>query len=165
MPEKVIELKTGVAFNISDRKIITTEARHTDPDTVGFRLENKDFGDIAYSSDTEFFEGVGKQYEGVRLLLLCVMRPSGKPWKGHMTTDDAIRIVEEAGPEMVVTTHFGMQMIFSGPYREAKSIEQRTGVPTTVASDGMRISVGEEIRVRRTERKQKGLDEFVKSRK
>jgi hypothetical protein len=58
-----------------------------------------------------------------------------------------------------------MQMIFSGPYREGKSIEQRTGVPTTVASDGMRISVGEEIRVRRTERKQKGLDEFVKSRK
>lgn len=165
MPEKVIELKTGVAFNISDMKIITTEARHTDPDTVGFRLENRDFGDIAYSSDTEFFKGVGKQYEGVRLLLLCVMRPSGKPWKGHMTTDDAIKIVGEAGPEMVVMTHFGMQMIFSGPYREAKLIEQRTGVPTTVASDGMRISVAEEIRVRRTERKQKGLDEFVKSRK
>jgi len=145
MPEKVIELKPGVTFNISDIKITATEARHTDPDTVGFRLENKDFGDIAYSSETEFFEGVGKQYEGVRLLVLYVMRPSGKPWKGHMTTDDAIRIVEEAGPEMVVMTHFGMQMIFSGPYREAKLIEQRTGVPTTAASDGMRISVGEKF--------------------
>jgi phosphoribosyl 1,2-cyclic phosphodiesterase len=165
MPEKVIELKPNVTFNINEMKITTTEAKHTDPDTVGFRLENKDFGDIAYSSDTEFFKGIGKQYKGVRLLLLCVMRPSGKPWKGHMTTDDAIKIVEEASPEMVVMTHFGMQMIFSGPYREAKSIEQRTGVPTTVASDGMRISVAEEIQVRRTERKQKGLDEFVKSKK
>jgi len=165
MPEKVIELKPNVNFNINDKKIITTKAIHTDPDTVGFRLENRDFGDIAYSSDTEFFEGVGKQYEGVRLLLLCVMRPSGKPWKGHMTTDDAIKIVEEAGPEMVVMTHFGMQMIFSGPYREAKLIEEATGVPITTAVDGMRISVGEEIRVRRTERKQKGLDEFARSRK
>ncbi|UCF58979.1 MAG: MBL fold metallo-hydrolase [Candidatus Bathyarchaeota archaeon] len=165
MPEKVIELKPDVTFNVNDMKIITTEARHTDPDTVGFRLENKDFGDIAYSSDTEFFKGVGKQYEGVRLLLLCVMRPSGKPWKGHMTTNDAIKIVEEAGPEMVVMTHFGMQMIFSGPYREAKLIKQGTGIPTTVALDGMHISVGEEIQVRRTERRQKGLDEFVKSKK
>ena len=127
---------------------------------MGFRLENRDFGDLAYSSDTEFFEGVGKQYEGVRLLILCVMRPSGKPWKGHMTTDDAIKIVEEASPEMVVITHAGMQMIFSGPRREARLIEEATGVPTTVALDGMHMSLGKAIQVQTTEKKQKGLDEF-----
>ena len=147
MPEKVIELNPGVVFNIGCLKITATETRHTDPDTVGFRLENRDFGDLAYSSDTEFFEGVGRQYEGVRLLLLCVMRPSGKPWKGHMTTDDAIKIVEEASPERVVITHAGMQMIFSGPYREARLIEEATGVPTTVALDGMHMSLGSEIKI------------------
>ncbi|UCE29480.1 MAG: MBL fold metallo-hydrolase [Candidatus Bathyarchaeota archaeon] len=162
MPDKVIELKSDVAFDIADSKIVATKARHTDPDTIGFRLENQDFGDVAYSSDTAFFKGVGKQYRGVRLLLLCVMRPSGKPWRGHMTTDDAIKIVEEACPEMVVMTHFGMQMIFSGPYRESKLIEEATGVPTTAALDGMRISVGEEIQIRRTEGKQKSLNDFGK---
>jgi len=163
MPEKVIEVKPGVVFHVSDTRVIATEARHTDPDTVGFRFETPDVGDIGYTSDTEFFEGVGKAYEGVRLLLLCVMRPSGKPWKGHMTTDDAIKIVEEARPEMAVATHFGMGMIFSGPYRQAKLIEEKTGVATIEASDGMRIRVGEEIRVEKAERKQRGLEEFLGS--
>jgi len=163
MPEKVIEIKPGVVFYIGDTKVIATKAKHTDPDTIGFRFETPDIGDIGYTSDTEFFEGIGKAFEGVRLLLVCVMRPSGKPWKGHMTTDDAVKIVEEVHPEMAVATHFGMRMIFSGPYREAKLIEKKTGVPTLAASDGMRIRVGEEIRVERTGRKQRGLEKFLRS--
>jgi len=163
MPEKVVEAKPGVAFTIGEMKILTTEARHTDPDAVGFRLETRDVGDLAYTSDTEFFEGVGKPYEGVRLLLLCVMRPSGKPWKGHMTTDDAIKIVEEAVPEMAVITHFGMQMIFKGPAREAKLIEQKTGIPTVAAVDGMRINVSEEIQLQMPKKTQRGLNQFMKA--
>ena len=128
MPEKVIEMKKGVSFDVGELKILATSAKHTDPDTVGFRMETQDVGDIAYTSDTEYFEGIGKTYQGVRLLLLCVMRPSGKPWKGHMTTEDAIKIVDEARPEMVIATHFGMKMIFSGPARESKFIEQKTGI-------------------------------------
>jgi len=149
MPEKVIEAKPSLTFTIGALKIITTEARHTDPDTVGFRFETPDVGDFAYTSDTEFFEGAGKPYEGVRLLLLCIMRPSERPWKGHMTTNDAIKIVEEAGPEMAVITHLGMQMIFRGPAHEAKMIEQKTGVHTVAAVDGMHINIDEEIQMRR----------------
>jgi phosphoribosyl 1,2-cyclic phosphodiesterase len=163
MPERVIETRPGVTFTVDDIKILAAETRHTDPDTVGYRMETRDVGDIGYTSDTEYFEGVGKSYEGVRLLLLCVMRPSGEPWKGHMTPEDAVKIVEEASPEMVVTTHFGMKMIFRGPARETKMIEEKTGVPTLAASDGLRISIGEKIRVERARRKQRGLGEFVKS--
>lgn len=163
IPAKVVEAKPRVAFNINNIRIVATEARHSDPDTVGFKFETPDIGDFAYTSDTEFFEGTGKQYSGVRLLLLCVMRPSGKPWKGHMTTDDAIKIVEEASPEMAVLTHFGMQMIFRGPDHEAELIKQKTGVPTVAARDGMRISIGEEIQVESPKKKQRGLNEFMKT--
>jgi len=165
MPERVVEAKPGVAFTVGDMKILTTEARHTDPDAVGFRLETRKVGDFAYTSDTEFFEGVGKPYEGVRLLLLCVMRPSGKPWKGHMTTNDAIKIVEETLPEMAIITHFGMQMIFKGPAHEARLIEQKTGIPTVAAVDGMRINVSEEIQLRMPKKTQPGLNQFMKGAK
>jgi len=162
MPERVIEVRPGASFDLGELTIVATEARHTDPEAVGFRFETKDIGDIAYTSDTEYFEGIGELYKGVRLLMLCTMRPSGKPWKGHMTTDDAVKIVEEARPEMAVLTHFGMQMIFRGPANEAKLVEQRTSVPTIPASDGMRINVGAEIRLQKPERKQRGLNEFRK---
>lgn len=162
MLEQVIEAKPGVGFDVGDTKVVATEAKHTDPEAVGFRFETPDVGDIGYTSDTEFFEGIGKTYEGIRLLLLCVMRPSGNPWRGHMTTEDAIKIVEEAKPEMAVLTHFGMQMIFRGPVTEAKLIQQKTGVSTVAASDNMRILVGKKILVQ-TLRKQRGLNEFVES--
>jgi len=162
IPEKVVEMKPGVAFSIDDMQVIAGKAKHTDLDAVGYRLKTRDVGDIGYTSDTEYFEGIGKPYEGVRVLLLCVMRPSGEPWKGHMTPEDAVKIVEEVGPEIAVATHFGMKMIFSEPTREVKLIEEKTGVPTLAASDGMRISMGEEIQVGRLGEKQRELIDFMK---
>lgn len=161
MPEQKFEAVHGLEFRVADLNVLVTEARHTDPDTVGFRFETKEFGDFAYTSDTEYFEGIGKYYKGVRLLLLCVMRPSGKPWKGHMTTEDAIKIIEETSPEKAVLTHFGMQMIFKGPAREARFIEEKTGVPTIAATDGMRISFGENITTQaKGVKAQQGLNKF-----
>jgi phosphoribosyl 1,2-cyclic phosphodiesterase len=160
MPEQKIEAVPNIKFQVGNVNVFVTEARHTDPDTVGFRFETLDFGDFAYTSDTEYFEGIGKYYEGVRLLLLCIMRPAGKPWKGHMTTNDAIKIVKEARPEQAVLTHFGMQMIFKGPATEAKLIEEETGVPTVAASDGMRINFGQTIKMQAGRKTQQGLNKF-----
>lgn len=162
MPERVIEALPNMKFQVGSLNVLVTEARHTDPDTVGFRFMTSEFGDFAYTSDTEYFEDIGKYYKGVRLLLLCVMRPLGKPWKGHMTTEDAIKIIEETRPERAVLTHFGMQMIFKGPAKEAKLIEEKTGVPTIAARDGMKIVFSEEIRVQaKLKRLQQGLNHFI----
>jgi len=163
MPEQVIDAKPGEVFNIENLKVHVAEARHTDPDAVGFRFETPDLGDFAYTSDSEYFEGIGKPYQGVRLLLLCVMRPAGSPWKGHMTTDDAIQILEEAKPEMTVLTHFGMQMIFKGPVNEARYIQEKTGIPTIAGADGMHITLGEKIQVQTTKKKQHSLNEFAET--
>jgi len=148
MPEQVIDAKPGATFNIKNL------------DAVGFRIKTPSFGDVAYTSDSEYFEDISKQYAGVRMLVLCVLRPSGSPWKGHLTTDDAIRIVREARPEVAVLTHFGIQMIVRNPSNEAQLMQQQTGTPVTAATDGMRIQIGEKIQVQTT-RKQKGLNEFL----
>jgi phosphoribosyl 1,2-cyclic phosphodiesterase len=161
MPEQKVVATANMRFKVGDLDVLVTEARHTDPDAVGFRFEAPELGDFAYTSDTEYFEGIDRYYKGVRLLILCVMRPAGKPWKGHMTTNDAIRIVEGAHPEQAVLTHLGMQMIFKGPLTEAKLVEERTGVPTVAATDGMLVSFGEAITVQMRGRKtQRGLNTF-----
>jgi len=144
MVEQKIEATPNVKFKIDGINVSTTEAKHTDPGAVGFRFETE-FGDFAYTSDTEYFEGIAKYYDGVRLLVLCVMRPSGKPWLGHMTTDDAIKIVQTTRPQQVVLTHLGMKMLFQGPASEAELIRERTGVPTVAAVDGMKIDFAETI--------------------
>jgi len=161
MPERVIEASLNTKFQVDKINVLVTEARHTDPDTVGFRFETQESGSFAYTSDTEYSESISKYYEGVRFLILCVMRPSGKPWKGHMTTDDAIRIIEQARPEQAALTHFGMQMIFKGPAKEARHIEEETHVPTIATRDGMQIKFGRTIDVQARRKSQQGLNRFL----
>jgi phosphoribosyl 1,2-cyclic phosphodiesterase len=162
MTQNTIEAVPSMKLRLGSVDILVTEARHTDPETVGFRFEVPVLGAFAYTSDTEYFEGIGKYYGRARLLILCVMRPAGKPWKGHMTTDDAIKIVEEARPEQAVLTHLGMQMLTIGPGKEATLIQERTGVPTVAARDGMRITLRDSIVVRERGREdQPGLGMFL----
>ncbi len=150
MTGEVIEVKPGVNFRVSDTNVVATETRHTDPEAVGFRFEIPEVGAIGYTADTQYFEGIEEGYRGVRLLIICVMRPLGSPWKGHMTPRDAAKIVEEIKPEFVVATHFGMKMLYSEPAHEVKLIEEKTGVPTVAAFDGMHLRVGKQITVEKT---------------
>jgi phosphoribosyl 1,2-cyclic phosphodiesterase len=161
MIKERVEATPNVKFRVGGVGVLVTEARHTDPDAVGFRFETE-FGDFAYTSDTEYYEDIAKYYRGVRLLTLCVMRPSGKPWKGHMSTDDAIRIIEETRPEQAVLTHLGMSMLLQGPAKEAKLIQEKTSIPTTAAADGMTIDFGESTTLRMGKGKaQQGLTDFL----
>ena len=48
---------------------------------------------------------------------------------------------------MALLTHFGMQMIFRGPEKEAKLIHEKTGVPTVAAVDGMCVKMKKEIQI------------------
>lgn len=159
LPSQLVKATPGMEFAIANLTVQATAARHSDPDTVGFRFETANYGSFAYTSDTEYFEGIGSLYRGVRLLVLCVLRPAGKPWQGHMTTADAVKIIEEAQPEKAVLTHLGMQMIFAGPEKEAKHIQEKTGVPTIAAKDGMRLHFGENIE-EKAPKAAAGLDKF-----
>lgn len=162
MTQKVIVVKPGVNFMVGKTKVVTTQARHTDPEAVGFRFEIPEVGAIGYTADTEYFEGIEEEYRGVRILIVSVMRPLGSPWTGHMTPKEVVKLVDDVKPEMVVATHFGMKMLFSGPTYEVKVIEEKTGVPTVAAFDGMKLRVGERITVGKANRKQQGVNEFLK---
>lgn len=148
LPGRVVEVVAGTKFEVGGVGVVGAEARHSDVDAVGFRFET-DVGGLGYTSDTEFFEGIERYYKGVRVLILCVLRPGGEAWQGHMTTDDAVKIVDAVRPGFVVLTHFGMKMIFRGPSGEARRVEKETGVETVAARDGMELLVGKEVVVGR----------------
>jgi len=146
--KEVQVLDSGSAFEVDDIRFQATEARHSDADTVGLRVDALEVGSIGYTSDTAPYDSLGEVYRGCRLLILCVLRPRGKPLKYHLCTDDALRILEEVKPSCGVLTHFGMSMLNAGPEEEAAYLEGETGVPTVSARDGMQIILGEGIEVR-----------------
>lgn len=145
--ERVERLSPGIAFGVGALRFTVVEARHSDPDTVGIRVEAPGIGAIGYTSDTAYFPELGDLYGGVRLLVLCTMRPRGAPLPLHLSTDDAVAIVERARPKCVVLTHFGIKMLNADPDAEAAFLEGETGVPAVAARDGMRLTLGERIEV------------------
>lgn len=146
---KIIEAKIGDSYNIDEFSFTVTKAYHNDPDTVGFCFDFPS-GRIGYTSDTEYFDELYSYYLGTRLLVLCVMRPRGFPWRGHMTVDDAVKVVKGVQPEVAVMTHLGAKMIFNRPSEQAKFIEKQTGIRTIAATDGMRVNMNREIVVKKS---------------
>ncbi len=56
MVERKIEVAPGSEFTMDNISVLTTHAKHTDPGAVGFRFVTA-FGDFAYTSDSEYYEG------------------------------------------------------------------------------------------------------------
>jgi len=108
---ELIEARHGGSYQAEGITVQAIKAVHTDPDAVGYILEFPKTGGIGYTSDTEFYDSISDSYRGVKLLILCVMRPHGAPLRGHLSTDDAEAIVASAKPGMAVLAHFGMRML------------------------------------------------------
>ncbi|TRO56046.1 MBL fold metallo-hydrolase [Candidatus Bathyarchaeota archaeon] len=140
----VIELYEGVVFEAGDFTFTATAAKHSDPFSVGLRIQTAN-GNIGYTSDTGYFPGLSESYTDLRLLILCTMWPRGEPINIHMNTDGALKLIEEAQPEACILTHFGMRMLNAGPEKEAAYLSDQTGIPVAAAVDGMRVSISEKI--------------------
>ncbi len=145
LPEQVVELKKGTEFKIDNMKFKAIEARHSDPTSVGIRLEVPELGSFGYTSDTGYFSELSSYLEDLRLLALCVIWPRNNPISKHLCTDDALIIIEEAAPSAVLLTHFGMRMLNADPTKEAVYLQENTGVPVIALKDGMKISIEDNI--------------------
>jgi phosphoribosyl 1,2-cyclic phosphodiesterase len=140
----LIELYQGTSFNVGDLEFTATEAKHSDPFSVGLRLITN-WGSIGYTSDTGYYDGLADSYNDLRLLILCTMWPRNNPIKIHLNTDEALKIINEVKPEACILTHFGMRMLNAGPEKEAGYLSKQTNLPVYAAIDGMRVTINEEI--------------------
>ena len=145
--DEIVTIQPGSHFNLGAIKFDAVEARHSDPDTVGLRFETPNLGSVGYTSDTGYFPEMGRLFSGIRLLAICTMRPRGAPLQLHLSTDEALEIIERARPRCVILTHFGMRMLRADPDEEAKFLETNTGVPTIAAKDGIKITLSDWIEV------------------
>jgi phosphoribosyl 1,2-cyclic phosphodiesterase len=134
-------------------KIKGTKTIHGDPTAVGFNLNVKNFS-ISYTADTEYFEDLHKYHSGADVLIASVIRPRNEKIRGHMSTYDFAKLVDEVSPRLAIMTHLGMKMVVNDAKKEADSVKEQTGVNTFAAYDGMKINLDQFMP------KQETLDSF-----
>ncbi|MDO5853666.1 MAG: MBL fold metallo-hydrolase [Thermoplasmata archaeon] len=143
-PEHVSVFKPGDVLDVDGMRVDICRAVHSDPTNVGFRMHTAN-GIFSYVSDTEYSDDIADQYAGTRVLLLPVTTPKGNRINYHLCTDDAITFVDRVKPELAVFLHLGIVILRRGPEKEARMVENATGVRTIAARDLMTIDVGEEL--------------------
>lgn len=150
---EVSVLDVNNTFKLNNIKITGTKTVHGDPKAVGFNLKIKDFA-LSYTSDTEYFNNLHKYHEGADVLIASVIRPNNEKLRGHMCTEDFIKLVNEVSPQVAIMTHLGMKMVFNDAKKEANTVTERTGVKTYAAYDGMKLDLDPYVL------KQKTLNDF-----
>ena len=147
--EEIHTPNPGDKFILGEEEMIITPAMHADPTTIGFRLKTK-YGDISYIPDTQYFDELKKWHEGTRVMIAAVTRPKDMRIPYHLCTEDVVYMLKEMKekPELLIMNHIGMKMHFANPYKEAKFIENVTGVKTLVAKEGFKVTIGKEIRLK-----------------
>jgi phosphoribosyl 1,2-cyclic phosphodiesterase len=137
---EVFKVAKGDKVKIEDIEITATKTKHDINECIGLKIEGPELS-IGYTSDTVYFKELYKEYKGVAVLIINVLRPRNDKWKTHMCTEDAIKLIEEVKPELAIVTHFGQKMINANPMVEAREIQKRTGVRTIAAHDGLEINL------------------------
>lgn len=134
-------MKAGDTRKMGEIEVTATKAMHNgNPIGLIFRIDDVSIG---YTSNTEYFDELSAIYDGINILIMDVLRPSGEGWEGHLSTDSAIKILQNMKnkPKLCIIQHFGLKMIKSNPVIEARKIATAAGVEVLAAKDGLKIRV------------------------
>lgn len=140
-----LSLKPGECFHVGKLEVLTTPTSHSDAEGIGFRFLTEE-GIISYVSDSELVDEVIEAHKGARVLIMCVTRPLGARVKFHMSTEDAAALTNDIKPEVAIMTHFGSKFVHEDPERQARFVQEKSGIRTIPAVDFMRLSMQKGVR-------------------
>ena len=147
-------LNPGDKTHIGKIEITGVKAKHSEPKTLGFVFKGSKT--IGATSDGEYYKGQEKHFRGCDYLLVNCLRTRHEDWPGHMNAHQAKELIGKAKPGLAILKDFGMKMLRGNAEKEAKWIQETTGVKTIAARDGMIL--GSEKKVK----KETGLKKFMK---
>jgi phosphoribosyl 1,2-cyclic phosphodiesterase len=158
-PAEIIQMKPGITYKLNEIVLEAMPAQHSDPAAIGLKIHTRD-GIIGYTGDTQYFDGLAKNFKNSRVLIANVTRPLAMHIKWHLCSDDLISLLKEVKPELAVIIHMGMLFLRHKPEKEAARIKEETGVQTTPGYVGLRVNIDKEIKVKRPA-KQPNLEAFA----
>jgi len=133
--------RNSILCNGKNADFSFTPVKHDDETGFGFVL-SMDGSKIGYTSDSEYFEGLGGYFKGCDYLIVNNLKAEDDGIPDHMDSGGCIKLLKEAKPKTAILAHFGMKLINSMPELEAQKIASKSGVKTIAARDGASFGDG-----------------------
>lgn len=137
--ERFVMLEKDKRVGINKVEIQALPAVHKDETAIGFKIFTPKFT-LVYSGDTEYYKEMIEFYKGADIMVLNVQEPFGKKSEGHLSADDAVKILQKTKPRMAVITHYGTKMMAADPIYIAREIQKTSFVQTLAAKDGTAVN-------------------------
>ena len=134
MVERFIALKSGMRIGINEVNIVATTAKHT-PTSVGFKFSTEKFV-VSYISDTDYCKELVQEHKGVNVMIINCKYPLGLSQKGHLNSEDVVKLLEQTKPKLAIITHFGKDMVEANPVYQARDMSKMTDIQIIAAEDG-----------------------------
>lgn len=135
-------VKAGDKIKIGKLRIHACKSDHYAP-CVGFKIIGSK--SIGYTADGNYTPEQSLCLSGCDVLIMNAMIPHGHKShpKWHLAVDDAITMINamKQKPRLAVLQHFGYWMIEEGINKQARIIEDETGVQAIAAKDSMEIDL------------------------
>ncbi|MFH1324867.1 MAG: MBL fold metallo-hydrolase [Nanoarchaeota archaeon] len=138
--ERFIVLEAGQRVGINEVEIQALKTKHSEPNAIGFKFFTPYFT-LSYSADTKYFPELIEEYKNSNILILNVPHILKDDAKDNLCIEDAIKIVKEVRPKLVIIQHFGVEMVKGDPLFQIREIQKSTGIQTISAKDGMIIDL------------------------
>ncbi|MFX1307576.1 MAG: MBL fold metallo-hydrolase [Promethearchaeota archaeon] len=151
MLKEIVKFKAGDMFNYKGVEIIGTKVVHS-PTNEGFGIKfNLKNYSLAFSSDTMIYDEFSKEFSGVNILVLNLLRPDSKVCRRHLCTDDVIPYLNRISPPLksLILTHFGSLMDSPRTTKnfvpsQVKKLQENTNIKNIIAAeDGLKIQIGD----------------------
>ncbi len=137
--ERFMVLEPGQKVGINDVDVLALKAKHSEPNTVGFKFFTPQYT-LTYSADTKYYPELIDEYKNSNILILNVLAPKKEQAKDNLSSEDAVKIIKAVNPRLAIIQHFGIEMLKADPIYEAREIQKQTNVQIIAAKDGMVIN-------------------------
>jgi ribonuclease BN (tRNA processing enzyme) len=141
--EKIEILKEKKTFNIGNIKFTTPIKHIHGVETYGLNFISENYK-ISIISDTKYFKGLEKNYNGDILVVNVVLINDNKNIM-HLSILDVEKIIRENKPKLCIITHFGMNVLKNKPWELAQKLSDKTKIKVIAANDGMSIKINDYI--------------------
>lgn len=137
--ERNITLNVEERVGINEVDIQAIPAKSNDETGIGLKITTSKFT-ICYTSDTKYTPTLANHYEGADILIIKCPYPFTDEQTDRINCTEAIKLIEEVRPNLVILTGFGVKMLNSDPLYMARELHAATRIEVIAAHDGLVIN-------------------------
>jgi len=141
--DKIEILEENKSYKVKDVTFKTAKKHIHGVQTYGLNFKEGKNILLSLLTDTRYFEGLAKEYQG-KVLVINVVRFKAKEGLDHLDIEGLRRILSNAKCKTCILTHFGMTMLRNRPHEIVQGLGREFNDKEVIAAhDGMKFDLEE----------------------